>query len=175
MFYWTDSECTEFCIGNAWKVEKLARYPVIAPSGFSTISFMVPPQRDKLPQFCHALAGLLPTDASGTSLLWVMHWQDWGARANYHLYYRLRQSYHDHRELHQAPGHAFLQHETPDLMSFVELALLFGWDFQILSAYGDWGAYHDDELMRISFREPVFLDEASAALTRVGLEWRRHD
>jgi hypothetical protein len=36
--------------------------------------------------------------------------------------------------LADAPGHLFLAHEKPDLATFTELAILFGWDFYPLPA-----------------------------------------
>lgn len=51
----------------------------------------------------------------------------WPSSENLHLYYRLRNSYGDMRMLFDAPGHAFLKHETADLTTFLELAFRFGW------------------------------------------------
>jgi len=67
-------------------------------------------------------------------LLWVTQWGVWPSSENYHLFYRLRESYREHRSLPNAPGHLFLKHETADLTSFLELALLCGWDFYLLPA-----------------------------------------
>jgi hypothetical protein len=46
---------------------------------------------------------------------------------NDHLYYRLRSSYGDNRELNLAPGHLFLGFEGSDLATFLDLAIQFGW------------------------------------------------
>jgi hypothetical protein len=43
------------------------------------------------------------------------------------LYYRLRQSYGDHRLLPEAPGHLFLGFEVEDLTSFLQVCMLNGW------------------------------------------------
>lgn len=56
----------------------------------------------------------------------------WPSSENWHLYYKLRQGYGDHRLLHEAPGHLFLPHEREDLASFIQLAMLNGWDAYIL-------------------------------------------
>jgi hypothetical protein len=51
------------------------------------------------------------------TLVWMKEWDIWKSGENLHLYYKLRQSYGDHRLLHEAPGHLFLKHEAEDLVS----------------------------------------------------------
>jgi hypothetical protein len=58
------------------------------------------------------------------ALLWITEWSIWDE--NWHLYYRLRHSYGDHRLLHEAPGHFFLEYETEDLASFLQVAIMNG-------------------------------------------------
>jgi hypothetical protein len=53
---------------------------------------------------------------------------------NLHLFYRVRGSYGEHRPLADAPGHLFLKHEINELTTFIELALLCGWDFYLFPA-----------------------------------------
>ena len=60
-------------------------------------------------------------------LLWITEWGIWPSHENWHLYYKLRQTDHDHRLLHEAPGHLFVEHEAHDLVSFLQLAMLNGW------------------------------------------------
>jgi hypothetical protein len=56
----------------------------------------------------------------------------WPSSENWHLYYRLRQSYGDPRLLHEAPGHLFLDYEAADFVTFLQLAVSFGWGAEIL-------------------------------------------
>ncbi len=135
---------------------------------------MVPPERERLTSFCRLLLDIISVGVTDEYLLWPMHWHDWGSRSNYHLYYRLRQSYGDFKQIHQSPGHLFLGHETPDIVTFTELALLFGWDFHLMPGLGDWGAYHDDELLIIYSNEPRLLEIAKPALAKFGIDWRKH-
>jgi len=65
------------------------------------------------------------------ALLWVTEPDVW--KSNWHLYYRLRQSYHDFRLMDEAPGHLFLEHESEDLATFVQLTILNGWDAYLLT------------------------------------------
>lgn len=80
-----------------------------------------------------------------------------GCLAQHHLYYRLRQTYSDHL-LHEAPGHLFLEHETEDLASFLQVAMFNGWGGYVLAEanyvnaffshneYIDFFAEHDELL-----------------------------
>ena len=67
------------------------------------------------------------------TLLWITEWGIWPSSENWHLYYKLRQSYGDHQLLHEAPGHLFLEHESEDLASFAKVAMLSGWGGYILT------------------------------------------
>ncbi len=67
------------------------------------------------------------------ALLWVTEWGIWPSSENWHLYYRLRQSHGDHRLLDEAPGHLFLEYETEDLASFLQLSMLNGWGGYVLT------------------------------------------
>ena len=66
------------------------------------------------------------------ALLYITEWGIWSENL-LHLYYRLRQSYDDHRLLAEAPGHLFLQYEMEDLASFLQIAMLNGWGGYILT------------------------------------------
>ena len=57
----------------------------------------------------------------------------WPSGENWHLYYKLRQTYGDNRLLPDAPGHLFLGHEAEDLASFLHLAMLNGWGGYVLT------------------------------------------
>ena len=69
-----------------------------------------------------------------SNLLWVTEYGIWPSSENNHLYYRLRQSYGDFRELHEAPGHEFNGEESADLTSFIDLTIQFGWGAHLLSS-----------------------------------------
>jgi hypothetical protein len=61
-------------------------------------------------------------------LLWLTETQIWHSSTNWHLYYRLRQSYGGYRREEDAPGHLFLDYEVADLVSFFQVAMLAGFD-----------------------------------------------
>jgi hypothetical protein len=97
------------------------------------------------------LAGFLTSclEPFDECLLWVTQWGVWPSSENLHLFYRLRESYGERRLLQDAPGHLFLKHEMSDLISFVQLALLAGWDFYLLPtpAYAQAFISHDEFMM----------------------------
>lgn len=104
----------------------------------------IPTSFTRLTWFCqHLEHSLQPRDAC---LLWVTGWGVWPSSENLHLYYRLRQSYNDWRLLHEAPGHLFLKYEAVDLVSFLEVGVLAGWDMHLLPAAGYGRAFvsHDE-------------------------------
>jgi hypothetical protein len=70
------------------------------------------------------------------ALFWVTDPTISDSSVNWHLYYRLRQSYGDNRLWYEAPGHLFLGHETEDLATFLYLAFLSFWDGYLLTAAG---------------------------------------
>jgi hypothetical protein len=80
-------------------------------------------------------------------LLWVTTWGVWRSSENLHLYYRLRQSYGDQRLLAEAPAHLFLDYEAADLVSFLQVGLLNGWDIHLIpdsSGYARAFVSHDE-------------------------------
>ena len=94
--------------------------------------------------FCRQLdRALQPREAR---LLWVTDWGIWPSSENLHLYYHLRQSYGDRRQLADAPAHLFLDYEAADLVSFLQVGLLCGWDMHLVPALGYARAFvsHDE-------------------------------
>src|SRR6266481_3428513 len=67
------------------------------------------------------------------ALLWITEWGIWPTSENWHLSYKLRQTYSDHRLLDEAPGHLFLEHETEDLATFMQIAMQNGWGGYVLT------------------------------------------
>jgi hypothetical protein len=66
-------------------------------------------------------------------LLWFTETDIWPSSTNWHLYYRLRLSYGDHRRVEDAPGHVFLDDEVADLVSFLQIAMLAGFDAHLIT------------------------------------------
>lgn len=98
------------------------------------LRFQVPADFNRLTWFCRVLEGALrPRDQC---LLWITGWGVWASSENWHLYYRVRQSYGDLGLLEDVPGHLFLSYEGADLISFLQMGILFGWDMQILPSQG---------------------------------------
>jgi hypothetical protein len=94
-------------------------------------------------------------------LLFVTEWGIWPSSENWHLYYKLRQSYSDNRLLQDAPGHLFLEHEMEDLTSFLQLSMLNGWGGYVLTEANYVNAFfsHDEYI--------DFFAENSASLAEI--------
>ena len=60
-------------------------------------------------------------------VLWITEWGIWPSSENLHLYYTLRGALGEVRELADVPGHVFLKHEHANLVTFLDLAIRFGW------------------------------------------------
>ena len=94
-------------------------------------------------------------------LMWVVEWGIWPSSENLHLYYKLRQSYGERTLLLETPGHFFLGHERSDLASFVQLAVLFGWGFHLLTFPANhWTFVSHDEYLVVSADDQSTLDAA---------------
>jgi hypothetical protein len=141
MRFWTPEEAAASCKNGQVPCDDRGR-PLRPTTSKHHIQVPVPPSYTQLNWFCRYLERSLQPHKG--CLLWVTDWGVWDE--NLHLYYRLRQSYGDQRLLHEAPGHYFLQHEGPDLASFLEVAILCGWDVHLLPSAGYSRAFvsHDE-------------------------------
>jgi hypothetical protein len=107
-----------------------------------SIHLNIPQPFTSLTWFCeHLEFSLRPRE---TCLLWVTGWGIF--HENLHLYYKMRQSYGDHQLLHEAPGHLFLNYESADLVSFIQTAIICGWDAHLIPTIGYSRAFisHDE-------------------------------
>jgi hypothetical protein len=101
-------------------------------------------------------------------LLWPTEWGIWGDEAE-PIYYRIRQSYADHRLLHEAPGHLFLTHEREDLATFIQLTILNGWGGFILSHTNYLNAFiSHDEYVEFFADEQLHIDIVKNELQKWG-------
>ncbi len=103
-------------------------------------------------------------------LVWVTSWGIWESSENWHLYYRLRQSYGDFRLIEEAPGHLFLEYETPDLISFLHLGLSAGWDMHLfLSDNVSRVVVSHDGWVEIALADKLEVARISAEIKKTGL------
>src|SRR5690242_13734825 len=104
-------------------------------------------------------------------LFWVTTYGVWQNAENWHLYYRLRQSYGDLRLIEDAPAHLFLQFESHDLTTFIQIALGAGWDFTLLTDldYNRIAVSHD-EFVDFFSRTSAELDNIKADMLKAGVK-----
>ena len=123
MRFYTKNECEE------WIRDRKRTKPDEVPELLSE-RIGYPPEPHKVFYFAHWIASSLTYRMP--TLLWMTEWGIWPSTENWHLYYKLRNSYGDLRLLHEAPGHLFLEHEAEDLASFLQIAMLNGWGGYVL-------------------------------------------
>lgn len=134
--FYTQQECDDWLRGRQRAI------PDESPGGFSE-RLVYPPEPLRMFFIAQWIATSLTYRMP--ALLWITEWGIWPSSENLHLYYKLRQSYSDHRLLQEAPGHLFLEHETADLASFLQIAILNGWGGYVLTHAGYVNAFfsHD--------------------------------
>ena len=98
--------------------------------GHVRVRASLPPTLGQVLWFSRFIGGCL--EPRSECLLWVTQFGLWRSSENWHLYYKLRQSYGDIRLLDEAPGHLFLNFEEPDFVSFLQFGILAGWDMWLI-------------------------------------------
>jgi hypothetical protein len=122
--FYTRDEC------DTWVSERQRKMPDLVPDAhLERIEYPSEPYR----VFFVALWVASELTFRRPTLLFVTEWDVWPSSENWHLYYKLRQSYGDNRLLGDAPGHLFLEHEQDDLASFLQLSMLNGWGGYVLT------------------------------------------
>jgi hypothetical protein len=84
---------------------------------------------------------------------------------NFHVFYRLRESYGERRPLYEAPGQLFLKYEDADLQTFIEVALLCGRDFYLLPTPAYAAAFMShDEFIEVHTDDDEAIEKIKASL-----------
>jgi len=135
MIFYTKDECDEWIAGRALQAYDPAlvgEYVDYPKDGYRYYNFAM------------ALAGQM--FIGDPVLLVLSECGIWSTNENLHMYYRLRQSYHDFRLISEAPGHLFLKHENAEFISFLQISMFNGWGGYIVTQAADFGVFfsHDD-------------------------------
>jgi hypothetical protein len=149
--------------------------PCLTPPDFHALQFLF--TREPAPRlFWLSRRIVAALDHWDWCLLWVRLSGVWASSENLHLYYRLRQSYGDLRHLEEAPGHLALRHEEVDVTTFLQVAMMNGWDAYLLTSHDYARAFvSHDEYGEISIPkgtglEPLRKELASGKLSVKVLE-----
>jgi hypothetical protein len=156
--FYTASEC------ETWLITQGRQKPGVgAPPAALRIAYPQAPYR--INYVAHWIASNLTYRMP--ALLWVTESGIWSSRENWHLYYRLRQSYADYRLLEEAPGHLFVEHESEDLASFLQVAMQNGWGGYVLTVadYANLFFSHD-EFVDLYTEQQSVADELQRAFRR---------
>ena len=122
MQFLTSDECMRWLANQVWPEPGSIPQAVLAYS--------------KVPSRIYFISRWIANDLSYDSpvLLWVG--DSIVSQSNWHLYYRLRESYGDRRLIDDAPGHLCLNYETEDLATLLYLTMLYGWDAKLIPELG---------------------------------------
>jgi hypothetical protein len=154
MRFYTKQECEE------WLRDRERQKPDLV-QGILVEQVSYPPTPGRILYFAQWIANSLSYRMP--TLLWLTEWGIW--LENWHLYYKLRQSYNDFRLLQEAPGHLFLEYEAEDLASFLQLSMLNGWGGYLLTGANYVNVFFShDEYLRFYSTEESNLAEVRKAL-----------
>ena len=164
MRFLTLAEAAQWCQTHALTLDERG-WPVEPDESLHRLRAEIPKSLDKLAWFCRFVEVTL--QPRHHCLLWVTAWGIWESSENWHLYYRLRQGYGDVRLIEEAPGHLFLNYESQDLVSFLQVGLSAGWDMHLLPSRGYGRAFvSHDSWVEFAMAEAGALTEINAKLRR---------
>jgi hypothetical protein len=156
MRFYTSTECEEWLKGRK-------RVKPDVANAKPTLRLKYPSSPHRMYSWAHWMASSITYN--DLCLLWITEWGIWSSSENLHLYYRLRQSYHDMRLIHEAPGHLFLGHEFADLASFLQIAMLNGWGGYVLPSADYINAFFShDEYIDFYSDDSSLIDQVQNAL-----------
>jgi hypothetical protein len=166
----TRAELIDWCSHH--KVELDTRGEPVHPYGGSPSLRCDLPNLTQLTWFCRLVERTLrPRDQC---LLWVTTTGVWPSSENWHLYYRLRQAHGDLSLIDEAPGHLFLEFEEADLVSFLAVGLIAGWDMHVIPTNGYGRAFvSHHEWVEFAMDDPLEIDSLAADLTKANLSPRK--
>jgi hypothetical protein len=158
--FYTKQECEEWLLG-------IRKQKPDEALGLDRVRIGYPPNHYQVFFFARWIAKR--ATLSTPALLWITEWGVWPTSENWHLYYKLRQTCGDLRLLHEAPGHLFLNHETEDLASFLQLCMLNGWGGYVVSQSGQHmdSFFSHDEYIDFFSGQPIDLKEVHEELGRL--------
>jgi hypothetical protein len=129
MFFRNPSECVELVASFGLDSARLAAIRTSpGPADSATFSFSPGDSYQVATQIVRHLSD------QDSFLLWPVEYGIWPSLENLHLYYRVRMSYGDTRNLIDAPGHYFLPYENADLLTFLDLTIRLGWGAHLITS-----------------------------------------
>jgi hypothetical protein len=163
------SEAIEWCKFHSIHLDDQQR-PDTAARDLQRRRFEIPSRASQHAWFCNFIENSL-RPWRGRCLFWVTAWGIWESSENWHLYYRLRESYGDRKLIEEAPAHLFLSYESSDLISFLQIALSMGWDFYVLTEadYSRVFVSHD-EWIEFTVRGGVELERLTAEMAKAEIK-----
>ena len=168
MRFLTPAECSQWC--DRWQISlNDQRQPASEFAQPYRLRCDFPPSFTQSLCFSRCIeSALQPRE---TCLLWITNWGIFPSNENLHLYYRLRQSYGDCRLLDESPGHLCHDYERPEVVTLIQLCMLFGWDVHLIpcAGYGRAFVCHD-EWAEIGFDDPSVFEGSRREFERAKLK-----
>jgi hypothetical protein len=164
----TSLEAADWCKSHKIGLDSRGK-PVTAGDNLESARFKTPSNASKHLWLCRYMEiALRPWKRC---LFWPTECGIWESSENWHLYYRLRQSYDDHRLIEEAPAQLFLDYEKDDLITFLQVGLSMGWDIHLLTQddYGRIFVSHD-EWFAVAVRDKSELEKIAAELLKSGID-----
>jgi hypothetical protein len=173
MRFYTPTECAEWCERLELPLDDRCK-PTRAFVQPHRLRCAFPPSFTQLLWFSRVIeSALQPRE---TCLLWVTDWGIFPSNENQHLYYRLRQSYGDSRLMRAAPGHLCLDYERAEVVTLIQLCILFGWDVHLIPTVGYARAFVcHDEWALLGFDGQSEFEETRKALDGAGIKILQND
>lgn len=95
--------------------------------------------------FARAIDTRLWVAEPANCLVWVVDPGVWPSSENLSLYYCWRRAVGINTPLEDAPGHVFLPFERDEMISLVQMSVIFGWGIVCVSSNGDAAFSIDDD------------------------------
>ncbi len=140
MFFKTKDECTKWINQAGFDLQSFLSFE---REGGKYIKFDVEEERYRPYVLAKTMVSWMSEFTS--CFFYVTEHGIWPSSENLHLYYQLRKSYGEIRELRETPGQLFKYYENYDLITFLGLAIQFGWGVCVLPVHSDIQIYvsHD--------------------------------
>ena len=128
MRFFEELECKTWWIDNQ-KAATNGR-PLWPPDNMTRVKIVFPDKGYKYYMYSKFILEAIGDNYKGL-LLWVENHYIWPSSENLHMYYKLCESYGEHRKLEEVPGIYFVENDNNDLITFLQMGMLFGWEMYL--------------------------------------------
>lgn len=157
--------------GLEWLADAGHPRPEDTPSDwgyFHEAAYRVPPDAGRKTALARLLVAL--AEEEGQGLLWITGYSIWPSSENLALFYALRRSLGESRELRVAPCHLFGSSDVEAVECLLDLALYFSWDAVLYAPSGKvLVSLSHDEILELFAKDPSSFCQLEQDLKRFRL------